>query len=214
MSSIHSTRQPSFYRFAQLLLGVSVAAAVMHFDRAPELLADDWLTWPSTYTHDPVTGFPTDQYMPPVQPIAPGRTVRSGFRHFRSTLQVGQSADNVHIVEQFGEPVVPYEEWRFPFRPYSVPYHAWGPPVTGGWGPQLPWVPGFPGGGFPGGGFPGGGFPGMPGPGFPGNFWNPGVIPLQPQYQGQPWFDGTYPSAPPLDPSSDQQFFYRPPWTN
>ncbi len=31
---------------------------------------------------------------------------RSGYRHYRSTLQGGNSADNMHIVEQWGAPVV------------------------------------------------------------------------------------------------------------
>jgi hypothetical protein len=204
--------------------------------------AGDWMTWPSTYTHD-CHGVKVDQYAMPVQPVGPNREgyERSGYRHFRSTLQVGQSADNYHVVEQFGRPVEPYENWRFPFRPYGVPYDAWGPQTpfalsvggVGGFGrnpgfypPHAPHphashpgtgAPGTGTGGMPG-GMPPGGMPpgtgGMPPPGYP--YGHPGMggwggqplgFPLQPQYQNQPWFDGTHPDAPALDNRTDQQFF-------
>lgn len=219
---------------------------------------DDWMTWASTYTHD-AQGTRVDQYAMPVQPLGPDRDSyqRSGYRHFRSTLQAGQSADNYHVVEQFGAPVIPYEQWRFPFRPYGVPYDAWGPqtplsmtsinaagffPGAYGYPPGRPGLPpagtgtgtgtggtgtgtgtpptglSFPGYGYPGYGYPGYGNSGYNNPGyyFPGQGAAPGApapfgFPLQPQYQNQPWFDGTHPDAPPLDPRSDRQFFWVPP---
>lgn len=192
------------------------------------------MTWASSYTHAP-TGERIDQYALPVQPMGPSRSAvrRSGFRHYRSTLQVGQTSDNLHIVEKWGEPVIPYEQWRFPFRPYAVPYGAWGPQAPYGIfngqlrGTGLGQVPGYgigdprvrslgvpaygvdPRLGFPGPGTgmePGGGVnpyavPGNAAPGFP----------LQPTYQNQPWYDGNYPAAPPLDRRTDEQFFYHPP---
>lgn len=194
--------------------------------------ASDWMTWPSTYTHDVVYAQPVDQFAQPVEPVAPYREdfQRSGYRNFRSTIQAGQSADNVHIVEQWGGKVEPYEQWRFPFRPYGVPYDAWGPPTPyglfnglgGGYGPALPYggypphansgfPPGSPPSSPPGmnpgmhpGMFPGT-QPGIPAPGNPawpgatnGNPVQPNGFPLVPPYQPAPWYDGYYPSAPPL----------------
>ena len=93
----------------------------------------DWTTMPSTYTHD-TTGQRVDQYALAVEPQSNERAdfVRSGYRHTRSTLQAGFSSDNYHVTEQWGQPVRPYGEWRYPNRPFSVPY--------GQWGPQLPQV--------------------------------------------------------------------------
>ncbi len=110
----------------------------------------DWLTYPSTYSHDPVNGQRTRQYAPIESPTAPTppnfRT--SGYTHTRSQLNFGGSIDNYHRVEEWGEPVRPYGEWQRPFRPYSVPYSQWGPPFLqinqglgrfrGGYGPPLP----------------------------------------------------------------------------
>ncbi len=223
--------------------------------------ADDWMTWPSTYTHEPVHGQRVDQYAQPVQPIAQRDPSfqRSGYRNYRSTLQGAYSADNMHIVEQWGAPVVPYEQWRFPFRPYGTPYDAWGPQAPYGvfngninanlgqlgnyppHGYQAPpgsapytgqpqsgqpnttmGYPGYPQPGSPYPGYPNPGYPnsGYPNPGsgnsnqgfpVPSNVPNPSNgFPLSPQYQNQPWFDGTYPLAPPLDNRSDAEFFYKP----
>lgn len=198
---------------------------------------DDWMTWPSTYTHDK-QGVRVDQYAMPVEPIGPDRSSyqRSGYRHFRSTLQAGQSADNYHVVEQFGAPVIPYEQWRFPYRPYGVPYDAWGPQTpmnminasgpNFGYGYGYPYPPVMP--GTPGTGTGTGSTPVPPVvPGYPpgygshygSGYYGPGMggqyqpfgFPLQPQYQNQPWFDGTYRDAPPLDNRSDRQFFWVPP---
>lgn len=169
--------------------------------------AVDWLTAPSYYTHDPQTAERVNQYaeIGPYYYYYRPDFQRSGYRQFRSTIQAGNSADNMHIVEEYGNPVRPYEEWRFPYRPYSVPYDAWGPPFGGLGGVG---VGGFPGGGFPFNGFgpfppngpigpgpvgpigPGPGpFPGPVGPGFfgPGRFGGA-------QNFAQPWLDGYYPT--------------------
>ncbi len=184
------------------------------------------MTWPSTYTHEPMTGQRIDQFALAEQPNAPYREdfTRSGYRHFRSTLQAGQSADNMHVVEQWGRPVVPYEQWRFPFRPYAVPYDAWGPQapygITNGYfGLGNFGAPGRGGQGYGGQGYGGQGYGGQgygaeqvtprsgpsfpqtplrgPGMGVPGTPPSRG-FPLTPTYGNEPWYDGNYPSAPPL----------------
>ncbi len=96
-------------------------------------VAADWTTMASTYTHDH-QGQRVDQYAMEVEPQSNERPdfVKSGFRSSRSSLQVGFSADHYHTTEQWGQPVRPYGEWRYPNRPFSVPY--------GQWGPQLPQV--------------------------------------------------------------------------
>lgn len=138
--------------------------------------AADWLTAPSYYTHDPMTGQPVTQYaeIGPYYYYHRPDFQRSGYRHYRSTIQTGNSADNMHLVEEYGRPIRPYEEWRFPYRPYSVPYDQWGPPF----------------GGLGGGGFRGGyGLPfgaGPIGPWAPG--WGGG------KNYAQPWLDGHYPT--------------------
>ncbi|TWT76727.1 hypothetical protein CA13_72250 [Planctomycetes bacterium CA13] len=93
----------------------------------------DWLTLPSTYTHDPMTFQRVAQYQPIAAPttLAVSDFQTSGYTHMRSTLAYGQSADNYHRVESWGPPVRPYGEWRFPYRPYSTPYPNWGAPYAG-----------------------------------------------------------------------------------
>jgi hypothetical protein len=160
----------------------------------------DWLTAPSYYTHDHSTGERVAQYsqIGPFYYYLRPDYLKSGYRQYRSTIDLGNSSDNMHIVEEWGRPVRPYEEWQFPYRPYSVPYQAWGPPYggLGGGTGFYPYGGGFGGGGFGGsvggmypysggGGF-GGGFGG--GPGFPGGFNNPAVN------YAQPWLDGHYPN--------------------
>ena len=198
------------------------------------IAGDEWIICPSTYTHD-IYGQRVDQYAQPVEPLAQRRAdfQRSGYRNYRSTLQTGNSADNINIVEQWGAPVEPYEAWRFPFRPYGSPYQAWGPPTPYGMfngnlgaglypgqspamphhGGQQPGGGHYPGGNYPGGQHPGGNYPGGNYPGGPnsGGFANPSNgFPLTAPYENQPWFDGTYPAAPPLDSSPDRDFFYKP----
>jgi hypothetical protein len=72
---------------------------------------------------------------------------------------------------------MPYEQWRFNFRPYSVPYQQWGPPF-GGLGGGTGNFP-YSGGNGPNsiGFFPGFGFGGF-GPGFGGGFGGGGVAPF------------------------------------
>jgi hypothetical protein len=154
--------------------------------------AADWLTAPSYYTHDPVTAKRVNQYaeIGPYYYYFRPDFQRSSYRQFRSTIQTGNSADNMHIVEEYGNPVRPYEEWRFPYRPYSVPYDAWGPPF-GGLGGGY----GYPMGGYPYGGFvpfsPNG--PVGPGPGpFGSGYFGPGWGGAQ--NFAQPWLDGYYPT--------------------
>jgi hypothetical protein len=142
----------------------------------------------------------------------------SGYRHTRSSLQFGGSVDHYHRVEEWGRPVRPYDEWRFPFRPYAVPYPEWGPPFAGlnfgypGYAPFPYAAPQAPGPNPPAGGnpnVPGGNpnFPGFPGFNFPG--FNAGPNPFQPfvPYRGfQPWFDDRYPSFDDRAPFRRQPF--------
>jgi len=160
--------------------------------------ATDWLTYPSTYTHSPVTGERVVQYEPVAAPTAPAaanfRT--SGYTHTRSSLNYGASQDNYHRVEKWGDQVRPYGEWRFPFRPYSTPYPNWGPPYAG-------FNLGF---GFPGTGF-GGGRPGQHRDHEDGH---PTPRPRQPRERGflgdgtwpveRKQFDGDLPPASPFNP--------------
>ncbi len=181
-----------------ILFTTAAAWAVLLFAEAP-VVADDWMTWQSTYTHEPHLGQRVDQYLPAEQPVAPYRAdfTRSGFRHFRSTLQAGQSADNVHVVEQWGRQVVPYEQWRFPYRPYAVPYDAWGPQApygifngsygAGAWGGANNF-----------GSYGAGNYGPVPGSSFGPPNASRG-FPLTPQYNNEPWYDGNYPTAPPLN---------------
>ncbi len=137
------------------LLLLTALAAVGSAWPAP---AADWIVAPSYYTHDPTTGQRVTQYapIPPVYTYSRVDYLRSGYRNTRSSIQAGGSADHMHIIEEWGRPIRPYGEWRFPFRPYSVPYGLWGPPYaglnTGGYyypggyypgGPQpVPYAPG------------------------------------------------------------------------
>lgn len=184
--------------------------------------AGDWITAPSTYTHDPNSGERVAQYSPigPFYTYPQASFTRGGYRNTRSSLQVGTSADHYHTTEQWGAPVQPYGEWQFPFRPYSVPYGAWGPQPFGGFpfggfpqGVGLGYGGGgYGGGGYPGTGFPGGGFPrgGIP-PTGPGAFQQspiPAPNPFQPGYTGQQQLlDGRYPPFEQLGPFEQKQLF-------
>jgi hypothetical protein len=174
-------------------------------EKSPQV---DWTTLPSTYTHSP-QGDRVDQFtVASPDPIYETPAyMKSGFRHTRSTLQAGFSSDNYHSVEQWGAPVRPYGEWRFPNRPFAVPYGMWGPQlpqvVSGGLG-FLPWgMLGVqqpnPGGLFP---PPGVGAGGMPQNGFsPGGGWHMhGVGPfgVGPGNVLSPTQDDYYPQAPML----------------
>lgn len=183
----------------------------------------DWLTAPSYYTHDPATGLRTSQYATPPPAVVPqaANFQSSGYTHLRSSIQVGQSADNYHRVEKWGPPVRPYGEWRFPYRPYSVPYSEWGAPLAGfNFGHPLPF--GHPGAGFPGTGFPAGHHDGghHDGGHHGGGHHNGGGQPPQPSqpypsgphspYPAPPYADGYYPSVPFRPRLRDEQFFQKP----
>lgn len=166
--------------------------------------AADWLTSPSFYTHDGTTGQRVTQFaqIGPYHYFQRPDYLKSGYRQFRSTIDYGNSSDNMHVVEQWGAAVVPYEVWRFNYRPYSTPYPAWGPPFgglgggtggypySGGSGANIFGGGFFPGGGF-GGGF-GGGVGGFGGGGMGGGF--PGLFGAPATNFAQPWLDGHYPS--------------------
>lgn len=163
--------------------------------------AADWITSPADYTHDPATGQRVAQYaqVPPVYTQVAPNYIKSGYRNFRSTIQAGGSADNLHIVEEWGQPVVPYETWRNPYRPYGSPFPAWGPPLAGAGGGFFPgFGPIFGGGGGPGGG---GGFP--PGGG---NF---NGSPAYPYYQQNGPVQSTDGYWPTYD-RNDRSDYYRP----
>lgn len=184
-----------------LVQSFASALSLAMFALVTSASAADWISAPSYYTHDKSTGQRVTQYAQtgPFYYIERGDYMKSGYRHNRSTIQLGGSADNLHIVEEWGRPVQPYESWRFPYRPYSVPYEAWGPQpaIYGGVLPYGGGYPGMPGGGgFPGGGFPGGGYPG----GYPG--MNPYNTPNMPQQM----IDGYYPSYN----RHDRSDYYRP----
>jgi hypothetical protein len=184
---------------------ISLAAAAIVWSASPAVAAD-WITAPSYYTHDWSSGHRIAQYSPigPFYYYTRPDYLKSGYRQYRSTIDLGNSSDNMHVVEQWGAPIVPYEQWRFPYRPYSVPYDAWGPPYgglgggtggypySGGSGANVfgglfpPYGYGFGGPGYGAFSAPGGS---GPGPGtHPGTFFPPAVN------FAQPWLDGHYPS--------------------
>ncbi len=157
-------------RSLRVSIGLLALAA---FSQAAPLAANDWIVRPSRYTHDPVSGYRVNRFAPePVVYHTPDPS-RSVYSHSRSTLQVGDTASNYHRVTQYGAPIRPYGEWRFPYRPFSTPYPNWGP---------QPW--GAPGWGAPGWGWGGGGFGGIGSP-----FGPNGVV----NGSGFPWNDGWYP---------------------
>ena len=133
----------------------------------------DWMTAPSYYTHNEQTCERVDQYRPDPVVIHTPRSSVSSYHHVRNTIQVGDSIDIYHRVTRTGQTVRPYGEWRFPYRPFSVPYSQWGPNFQGGY--PVPF------------GFGPGGF----GQGFNGPFGPGGVI--NGAGWPQPWNDGYHP---------------------
>ena len=83
----------------------------------------DWITAPSYYTHDPMTGERVDQYSPigPFYTYSSPDFMRSGYRHYRSSIEAGGSADNMHIVEEWGRPVRPMANGDFRIVPIRSP---------------------------------------------------------------------------------------------
>lgn len=108
--------------------------------------AQDWLTAPSYFSHDPETGERTSQFAetPEVLFHEHPSYMKSGYHHRRSSIRVGDGTDQFHVVEEWGRPVRPYGEWERPFRPYSVPYHLWGEPYRGLGPITSPFPPMFP----------------------------------------------------------------------
>ena len=177
-----------------MLLRSSVFVAILVL--ASFAQAADWLTTPSYYTHDPNTAARVNQFSPvgPFYVYTPPNYVKSGYRNYRSTIQAGGSADNLHIQEEWGRPVQPYEQWRFGNRPYgSAPYPNWGPPLAG-----AAVIPGY-GGGYGGGGYGGGGYGG-------GGYGSGGGSPYYQMQGPAPWLDGYYPSYD----SNDRSHYYDP----
>jgi len=155
------------------------AAATLWLAAAATSPAADWLTAPSYYTHDTASGQRVAQYAPigPFHYFTRPDYMKSGYRQYRSTIDLGNSSDNMHVVEQWGAQVVPYEVWRFPYRPYSAPYQAWGPPyggLGGGTSGGYPYSGGIGGASIYGGVFPGGGA-GYGGIGYGGGFGGGGI---------------------------------------
>ena len=180
-------------------LFVLALATFLSWLSAPCAQAADWITAPSYYTHDKMSGRRVAQYTPigPFYYYQRADYTRSGYRHNRSSIQAGGSADNLHIVEEWGKPVIPYEQWRFPYRPYGSPYPAWGPPFGGlgnGYGGYY-----GPGGA---GVFPGGGF----GPGLGGGFGGGNNLVIPRDQMPQQWIDGYYPSYD----RNDRSRYYEP----
>lgn len=137
---------------------------------AGPLSAADWATAPSYYTHDSSTGQRVSQFaqVGPFYYFQRADYLKSGYRNYRSTIDLGNSSDNMHVVEQWGAAIVPYEQWRFPYRPYSAPYQQWGPPFggLGGGTGGYPYSGGGGGVNILGGFFPPFGFGGYGGTGF------------------------------------------------
>ncbi|MFH1921599.1 MAG: hypothetical protein ABIP48_17175 [Planctomycetota bacterium] len=102
--------------------------------------AASWIFQPSSFTHDPATGKRVAQFAPKKTPYVRGDASfrQSAYRHHRSTIRVGDSADRMHIVETWGEgeAIRPYGEWQRPYREGATPYGPWG-------NPQGPWTTPF-----------------------------------------------------------------------
>ncbi len=224
---------PFLVKHASVMITIALGSTGLAID--PNCIAKvDWTMLPSTYTHDAM-GNRVKQYAQGVEPVSNESPdfQRSGFRHTRSSLQAGNSSDNFHIVERWGGPVQPYGEWRYPYRPYSVPYGAWGPqsplvnaPQNNSWNANFPgfqpgqgsgnmWQPNM-------GGMGGGWQEGQPG-GHPhgnwngngnGNPWQNGFNNFEfgvgPNNALRPDQDDFYAPAPEPPPVSDRDFFFLP----
>jgi hypothetical protein len=96
-----------------------------------------WIFGAGLYTHDRATGERVVQFERPAPAFVPTDPTyqQSGYRHKRSSLRVGGSADYQHLVETWGEGenIRPYGEWLYPYRAGATPYGPWG-------NPQGPWT--------------------------------------------------------------------------
>ena len=117
-----------------------VAAAAIAPVMVARARADSWIFRRSSFTHDPATGDRVVQYARPETPYVWGDATyrQSAYRHQRSTIRVGGSADHTHIVETWGagETIRPYGEWQRPYRAGATPYGPWG-------NPRGPWTTPF-----------------------------------------------------------------------
>jgi hypothetical protein len=111
--------------------------------------AGSWIFQPSSFTHDSSSGERVVQYAPKKPPIVrTDPTYRqSAYRHHRSTIRVGGSADRLHTVETWGAgaSLRPYGEWQRPFREGATLYGPWGPYGLGrSLAPRWGYPPGSP----------------------------------------------------------------------
>ncbi len=117
-----------------LALAVALAATASLGVRSAEA---QWIFLRSSFTHDPATGRRVAQYARPKTPYVrdDGTFRQSAYRHHRSTIRAGGSADRLHVVETWGEgeTIRPYGEWQRPFREGATPYGPWG-------NPRGPWT--------------------------------------------------------------------------
>lgn len=99
-----------------------------------------WIFHPSRYSHDPATGQRVVQFAPAEPSLAKVDPTYqlSVYRHNRSSLRIGNSADHLHVVETWGQgdSIRPYGEWLYPFREGATPFGPWG-------NPQGPWTDPF-----------------------------------------------------------------------
>ena len=114
---------------------VALSAIAVVFARQAE--AASWIFQPSSFTHNPATGKRVAQFAPNKVPYVRSDPSfrQSAYRNHRSTINVGGSADRLHIVETWGEgeAIRPYGEWQRPYREGATPYGPWG-------NPQGPWT--------------------------------------------------------------------------
>ena len=113
-------------------LALAVAAALIGLVTARCAPCDSWIFLRSSFTHDSATGDRVAQFAPKKTPYARGDAtyLQSAYRHQRSTIRAGGSADHTHIVETWGagDRIRPYGEWQRPYREGATPYGPWGNP--------------------------------------------------------------------------------------
>ena len=150
-------------------LASAVLLAAVGLSSAGRAEAASWIFRRSSFTHDPATGDRVVQFAPKKTPYVRGDAtyLQSAYRHQRSTLRAGGSADHTHIVETWGagQTVRPYGEWQRPYREGATPYGPWG-------NPNGPWTTPF-------------------------DSWrNPYGLGRLPYYYWPPWYPGPYRGGP------------------
>jgi len=117
--------------------GLWIAAALLPTMLAQWAGAASWVFRQSSFSHDPRSGHRVAQFAPvPTPLVAVDPTyMQSGYRHYRSSIRVANSADHLHVVQTWGlgELIRPYGEWLYPFRAGATPFGPWG-------NPQGPWT--------------------------------------------------------------------------